>query len=181
MTAASIISEAPGGARGAAGESLLFEFERDLYPRFHCIPMAVRYKLDCAGLKVSLRAWNRLPLSFRHELLHDWPVETDHECRALRAVLLGWLQETSDEPVRELSMEAAPWDDLSRLPLAVAEQGSRCTPPLQPEEWAQLPLLGRVALVKLAQSDHERGRFGAAVAEFRRSGKPAQSVESDRL
>jgi hypothetical protein len=146
----------------------LFGFERDLYPSLHCIPMAARYKLDQVGVKVPLKAWNRMPLERRRALLCEDGVETAAERERLRAELCAWLRQVSDEPVRFLPLEELPaWEDTNRLAPAVAEQGTACQPPLLVTEWAALPRLQRFALVKLATTKHERGRFAAALAEFR--------------
>jgi hypothetical protein len=151
------------------GMGMLFAFETDLYESLRCIPMAVRYKLDRVGIKVSLRAWNQLPVEQRRELFHAWPAETEVERRALRGTLRRWLEAVSDEPLRRVTLaEPPPWEETARLNPAVAEQAARCRPPLTVEEWAALERLERFALVKLAAAKHERGRFRLALAEFRR-------------
>lgn len=146
----------------------LFGFERDLYPSLHCIPMAARYKLDLVGVKVPLKAWNRLPLDRRRALLCETPVDTPAQRERLRAALCAWLAQVSEEPVRFLPVDALPaWEQADRLPSAVTEQAASCYPPLSVAEWAGLDRLQRFALVKLATTKHERGRFAAALAEFR--------------
>jgi hypothetical protein len=166
------------GARDRRSEevaSLLFGFETDLYPSLYCIPMAARYKLDVAGIKVSLKAWNRLPAERRMELLHAWPVDTAAERQALRDALCEWLPAVSDEPLRSVTLEEPPpWRITTRLCAAVEEHGAPCRPPLTLEDWASFDLLERFALVKLATAKHERGRFARALAEFRerRAGRP---------
>lgn len=145
----------------------LFEFERDLYPDFKCIPMVVRYKLDLVGLKVSLTAWNRLSLGVRKQLLTEWPVRTQAERAALKEWLLNWLRTTSTQPPKEIVVQDPPWEDRCHLPEAVTEAAAGCTPPLTLPEWSDLALLERVALVKLARSPHERDRVPLALKEFR--------------
>jgi hypothetical protein len=146
----------------------LFGFERDLYPDLKCIPMAVRYKLDLVGLKVTLTAWNRLPLAMRKQLLTRTPVETAEQRAELRDWLMNWLRTTSTQPPREFVLENPVWDDRTRVPEVVLEVTASCEPPLYQPEWAALELLQRVALVKLARSTHERGRVPRALEEFRR-------------
>jgi hypothetical protein len=185
--------------RTGDGHPRLFAFERDLFPSLHCIPMLVRYKLDLIGLKVPLKAWNRLPLTQRLDLLDHGSVATDAGRRELRARLGAWLGAVSDEPLRPVILEESPpWQEARCLCPEVAEQAARCRPPLTVEEWASLGLLERFALVKLARSKHERGRIAQAVAEFRRwrgaeesaggsrsgglrSGKASEGVGSSRL
>jgi hypothetical protein len=146
----------------------LFGFEADLYPSLRCIPMAIRYKLDMVGLKVSLKAWNRLPAERRVELLHAWPVNTAAECQVLHNTLCRWLTAVSDEPLRPITLDGPPpWRDTTQLCAAVEAQGARARPPLTLDEWASFRLLERFALVKLAAAKHEQGRFPRALAEFR--------------
>jgi hypothetical protein len=158
----------------------LFGFEADLYPSLRCIPMAIRYKLDAVGLKVSLKTWNRLPAEQRMELLHAWPVGTVTERGALRDTLCQWLPAVSDEPLRSITLEEPlPWQETTQLCAAVEECSVSCRPPLTLEEWASLDLIERFALVKLATAKHERGRFSHALAEFRerRAGRPPAEAE----
>jgi hypothetical protein len=48
---------------------VLFEFEQDFVDSLRCIPMAVRFKLDLCGIKVSLRQWSRFTLADRSQML----------------------------------------------------------------------------------------------------------------
>lgn len=158
----------PPGPYRERKTSPLFGFEIDLYPSLHCIPMAVRYKLDMVGLKVSLKAWNRLSAERRLELVHAWPVNNVAERKALRDLLHRWLPEVSDEPLRPITLdELPPWDNTTQLCATVEAQGARSRPPLTLDEWASFDLLERFALVKLAAAKHEQGRFARALAEFR--------------
>lgn len=151
----------------------LFDFERDLYPDLKCIPMAVRYKLDLVGLKVSLTAWNRLSLGVRRQLLAGWPTDTAAERTALRGWLTNWLRTTSTQPPREIVLEHPPWEIRTHIPDAIAECAACCAPPLTVAEWSDLELLERVALVKLARSAHERDRVPQAITEFRAKRTPS--------
>lgn len=154
----------------------LFDFERDLYPSLHCIPMVVRHQLDLIGIKVPLKAWNALPLGQRLDLLDRGSVATEAERAELRARVEAWLRAVSDEPLRPVVLEELPpWQDPDHLDPDVAAQAARCRPPLTVEEWAALEMLERFALVKLARSKHERGRVPQAVAEFR-SARKARST-----
>lgn len=162
-------SPAPDAAK-ATQQHRLFQFEADLAPTLHCIPMAVRYKLDRLGLKVSLKAWNRLSLEQRRELLEQGSVDTPEAEAALRAVVTEWLEPLWDDACRTFALEPTPpWNCTDRLPEAVAELGGQAEPPLSVPEWVSFTVLERVALVKLAASQHERGRFATALAEIRSS------------
>ena len=40
-------------------DTQLFAFESDFVATLRCVPMAVRFKLDRCGIKLSLRQWSR--------------------------------------------------------------------------------------------------------------------------
>ncbi|HET9887123.1 MAG TPA: nitrate reductase associated protein [bacterium] len=50
-----------------------FGFEEDMHDA--CLPMAVRYKLDTAGIKLHLKEWAGLPKKEQDALL-AWPCAT---------------------------------------------------------------------------------------------------------
>ncbi len=56
-------------SRKAMNDQQLFAFENDFVATLRCIPMAVRFKLDRCGIKLTLRQWSRLTHSDRTDLL----------------------------------------------------------------------------------------------------------------
>jgi hypothetical protein len=65
----------------------LFAFESDFVATLRCIPMAVRFKLDLAGIKLSLRQWSRFTVADRTELLTA-PCASPAEIAAYRGRLV---------------------------------------------------------------------------------------------
>ena len=61
-----------------------FDFESDIYETLSCVPMAVRHKLDCAGVKITLKQWEALPPAERRILceLPSDSVATESSIRA---------------------------------------------------------------------------------------------------
>ena len=52
-----------------ATETSIFAFELDFAGTLRCIPMVVRFKLDQAGIKLTLRQWSRLDRAERQDLV----------------------------------------------------------------------------------------------------------------
>ena len=50
-------------------DAQLFEFESDFVASLRCVPMAVRFKLDACGIKLTLRQWSRFTRGDRQDLL----------------------------------------------------------------------------------------------------------------
>jgi hypothetical protein len=148
-----------------AGSSV-FGFESDLERSLACIPLAVRFKLDKCGIKLSLAQWQQLPRGRRQDFLRvrcDTEVEIANFRRALRASIRAT---SADEP-RLLNLGASrPWEDTE-----VPEQVRRKTlelgaiPPA-PYRWRALTPLQRFALIKLSRDgDHARNLM-PALREF---------------
>src|SRR5271154_537700 len=60
-----------------------FAFEDEVHQSRGCVPMAVRRKLDRAGIKITLEQWQALGLGERLALCH-LPVEREEERDAVR-------------------------------------------------------------------------------------------------
>lgn len=82
-----------------------FAFEDDFVADLRCLPMAVRRKLDLAGVKLRLSHWNALTAGERAELL-AWP---DHPgaISDLRLWLQGRTATLADGPARGLNRPQA--------------------------------------------------------------------------
>lgn len=144
-----------------------FAFEHDFAGSLRCIPMRVRLKLDCCGIKLSLRQWSQFSPETRRELLH-LPCETAPEQAAYRDRLVALIAVHCDEPSKTLANnDDFLWRDTSLVPdciLAQARQGDVLPPDLV--VWQTLHPLQRFALVKLARSRHENENFVPALREF---------------
>jgi hypothetical protein len=143
----------------------IFAFEADFSGDLRCIPMAVRRKLDLAGVKLKLVHWNGLTAAER-QLLLAWP-----DGPAAVAELRLWLLARTAQQAAGVA---------GTLPIACQEcwQQQQETPPsvstacldhgvlLSNQDWAGLSELQRFALVKLSQAGHEHRNLPLALAEF---------------
>lgn len=160
------IFNARSGGAEIAEHGRLFAFENDFVRTLRCIPMCVRFKLDRAGVKLSLRQWSRFTLTDR-QTLRSLPCNAAPEVASYRSALVGLIQARSTEPVKELPPSPRPAWDLSDVPaeiLAFARQRRFCTP--SPQDWSRLTTLERYALVKLSRDKHENANFEPALREF---------------
>jgi len=148
-------------------ETRIFDFERDFAGTLRCIPMAVRFKLDHSGVKLSLRQWARLPQTERTQLL-EMPCDDAASAEHYRHVLLDWVQARTGEQAKLLEIELHPeWDRVDRVPESVRETAQELQVPVpSTEQWAALSPLQRFALLKLTASRHDRDNFPPALREF---------------
>jgi hypothetical protein len=145
--------------------SRCFGFEADFSGDLRCIPMAVRRKLDLAGVKLKLQHWSELNPAERGELL-AWP----DEAAAIEAMRQHLLQRTcalSSGQARELPRPVAePWQQAAELPEVLAASCAQLGLRLRAGGWAELNELQRFALVKLSHPGHEHRNLPRALAEF---------------
>lgn len=143
----------------------VFRFEADFAGDLRCLPMAVRRKLDLAGVKLKLVHWHGLSPEERQRLL-AWPDD---------GVSLGelqrWLLERSHSlpqgPARPLpAAVGTEWQQGERVPDGLAASCHQLGLTLTPELWRGLDELQRFALVKLSHPGHEHRNLPRAMAEF---------------
>jgi hypothetical protein len=142
-----------------------FAFEADFVNDLRCLPMAVRRKLDLAGVKLMLAQWHGLEPAEREELL-AWP-DNDTAIAELR----HWLVERSAAlpggPARTMEpATAAPWQQAGPPPAELLASCAQLGLTLPPEGWAELEELQRFALVKLSHPGHEHRNLPRALEEF---------------
>ncbi|MBF2098895.1 MAG: nitrate reductase associated protein [Gloeomargaritaceae cyanobacterium C42_A2020_066] len=143
----------------------LFQFEADFGETLHCIPLAVRFKLDTCGLKLKLSQWQRLSLEQRQQL-RSISCASDGEVATFRQTLLDWVQATSGEVVADLPLDPHPPWQSGHWPAGLVEEAARQGIVLTPTQWSGLTLLQRYALVKLGRPSHEHRNFVLALREF---------------
>lgn len=157
----------------------LFAFEQDFVDSLRCVPMAVRFKLDRVGIKLTLRQWSRLTRQDRQELLLS-PCSCDREVASWRALLKTLVALRADEPIKPLPpIDDAPWERVGEVPAAVATfalSKGLAPPPL--EAWRTLALLERYALVKLSREGHDNVNFAPALREFGLRASPEQRCDA---
>ena len=142
-----------------------FAFEADFTADLRCIPMAVRRKLDLAGLKLKLQHWSELSEAEREELL-AWPDDPD-AIERLRAHLLQRTAGLSLGRAGALPPAVAePWQQGETPPAVLSASCAQLGLSLRNGGWAELDELQRFALVKLSHPGHEHRNLPRALAEF---------------
>jgi hypothetical protein len=146
----------------------VFDFEKDFSRAFQCIPMAVRYKLDRSGVKLSLRQWKCFTEQDRRELLAR-PCETPAEIAQYRDALAALISSRAGEAPRFLPVEPAfAWENTSAVPEQIAAYArSLDIPPPTLIQWQSLSALQRFTLMKLSLQNHDNVNFVPALKEFR--------------
>ena len=158
-------------------DTRLFAFESDFVATLRCVPMAVRFKLDRCGVKLSLRQWSRFTVEDRHRLLLA-PCETQSEADSYRATLVALIAERTGEVAVSLPEPSGDeWRQSARTPNAVACFAvSIGLQPLSDRQWRSLSDLERFALLKLSRDNHDNVNFLPALREFNL--QPAMSADT---
>jgi hypothetical protein len=146
---------------------VLFEFEQDFVDSLRCIPMAVRFKLDLCGIKVSLRQWSRFTLADRTEMLTT-PCDTPGQVERYRLDLIDRIAQRVGELAQPIPIEPNPaWADVDRPPDALSVHAVTIgLEPLTTSQWGALTDLQRFALIKLSREGHDNVNFVPALREF---------------
>lgn len=145
----------------------LFAFESDFVERLQCVPMAVRFKLDRTGIKLTLRQWSQLTPADRRELLGA-PCETLAAVAAYRALLIERVSSTGGGTARPLAEPAdTSWTRRQAPPdqVAVFARSQGVSPP-DAHRWSGLSDLERFVLIKLSRDNHDNVNFVPAMREF---------------
>jgi molybdopterin-guanine dinucleotide biosynthesis protein A len=146
---------------------VLFDFEQAFVDGLRCIPMAVRFKLDLSGVKLSLRQWSRFTLADRTEMLTA-PCETPEQVERYRLALIDRIARRAGEPARLIPIpHDPPWAAIDRPPDALGAHAMTLgLEPPTPNQWRALTDLQRFALVKLSREGHDNVNFVPALREF---------------
>jgi hypothetical protein len=142
-----------------------FAFEADFTRDLRCIPMAVRRKLDLAGVKLKLVHWHGLQPLERHQLLacSDDPAAIAN----LRAWLLERSRTLPEGPAKPLEpARGCDWQEGMSPPAVLIESCQQLGLGLREEGWQSLTELQRFALVKLSHPGHEHRNLPRALEEF---------------
>lgn len=131
------------------------------------IPLRVRYKLDCVGLRLRLTQWQALTAEEKGQLLR-LPVDTATEQGDYRDALRRMVARVGEDIIADpLAADQKVWRDLSRWPALVTGQCEAqgvVMPPLA--AWQALDEPARHALFVLARSHHSQKEFVAAIDLF---------------
>lgn len=145
----------------------LFDFESDFVATLRCIPMAVRFKLDRIGIKLSLRQWSRFTHDDRQTLL-DAPCATAGEVELYYRRLADLVRlRSSEEPAPLPEPVRALWEMAGEVPPVVSAfaRSSGGEGPTN-QQWSGLTELQRFVLVKLTRDSHDNVNFMPAMCEF---------------
>ena len=155
-------------------DTQLFAFESDFVATLRCIPMAVRFKLDRCGIKLSLRQWSRFTCDDRKALLMR-PCHRPAEVAAYRAALAALVMLRVNEVAKPLAdPPCCQWDsDRQVAPVVVAYARGLGVRPPREEQWAALTTLQRFVLIKLTRDNHDNINFIPAMREFGLGALPA--------
>jgi hypothetical protein len=131
--------------------------------------MSTRYKLDKAGLRLSLKSWLHFSSEERHVLCHlSVRSQGEVECyQEYLAYLLKRLKEKF-EPLdpREEQLERTQWESLTRVPEAVYLKALTYNVLLTPTDWIRMDDLERYSLYRLSKEKYGEDRFTRALEEF---------------
>jgi len=142
-----------------------FAFEADFTADLRCIPMAVRRKLDLAGIKLKLMHWSELAAAERQHLL-AWD-DSPEAVADLREHLLTRTRQLPAGQAGTLPLPAdEPWQQGQDWPERVLTSCRQLGLAPDPAGWSRLSELQRFALVKLSHPGHEHRNLPRALAEF---------------
>jgi len=149
-----------------ADDARLFGFESELEVNLTYIPMAVRFKLDKCGIKLSLAEWQRLPQSWRRDLLQR---RCDDACAVAdyRRILCSLVREcVGTEPAAIVTAEHPRWSDAEIPEEVVIAAAAKGVPLPSAARWRALTALERFALLKLSRKGHDHRNLELALREF---------------
>lgn len=144
-----------------------FRFESDQERSLAYIPMLVRMKLDLAGVKLTLKQWNRLPERDRRRLF-EFPCEGEFGAKRYRELLSVLVRVRAGESLCVLPPQKEPaWNNVREIPEQVARRAmDRGLPPPSIAQWRALSPAQRYALLKLTRDGHESRNYLPALKEF---------------
>jgi hypothetical protein len=127
--------------------------------------MAVRRKLDLAGVKLKLQHWSELGEAERSDLL-TW-ADDAAAIQTLREHLLARTTSLSAGQAKELPRPSGePWQQGEELPAVLTASCAQLGLRVPDSSWSSLNELQRFALVKLSHPGHEHRNLPRALAEF---------------
>ena len=142
----------------------VFRFERDDDPKGEWIPLAVRMKLDLAGLKISLADWQAFDEPTRDELIVH-PDADDADIDSFTGALIAALNRYRRPAPSLLSQEkqqaVADWADAARCPVALAKALHTAGGPA----WGNLSRFGRYALHAVVRKN-DTEKLNAVIREL---------------
>jgi hypothetical protein len=142
---------------------LRFDLEGDIHRTLEFIPLAVRRKLDLAGLKLSLAAWTAMTRAERLAVCH-LPVDGPGDLEVYREAVAGFAERAGHPaaPLEGGPLDGSAWG-ASRIPESVAARAPR----LWAAQWSALPEEARYVLFRLSEPRRGPEKLEAALRELR--------------
>ncbi len=149
------------------GQPRYFHFEADFVEdNVRCIPMIVRFKLDACGIKLKLAQWSKFSPQERKQLSMQF-CSTAAAVDAYRQYLQELIARRTGHEATLLEVEQNPaWADDDTILPELQEQAQQAGSAIGLEQWRNLYLLQRFALLKLCRPGHENRNFPLAMKEF---------------
>jgi hypothetical protein len=143
-----------------------FSFEEDFDDPRACLPMAVRYKLDTAGIKLRMEDWAQIADEERRALL-AWPCASESDVPEFAERVTSLVKSrTGHAPDVFVPSDRPEWLDAERVPEAVHARAAALGMTVSPAHWARLSPLQRFTLVKLSRPKYDLERLRPALEEF---------------
>lgn len=144
----------------------IFGFESGYAQDLHFVPIAMRYRLDLAGLKIGLEAWLKIPVA-RRFYLAAFPIATGDGTAAF-ALEAGraHCEAVGTEPATVPRSDPETWSGALPPPEPVVVACRDNGNPMESAQWRQMTDLQRYALLKLSLSRRNPEAFGMAWREF---------------
>lgn len=145
----------------------LFQFEQDKYYPLRRVPMAIRFKLDLCGIKLTIRDWSQFSREDREKIL-DMACDTPGQIAEVRDRLKGLIVSCKGDSTETAPVDGQPaWTIVNAIPDAVCKQIEALQIPAPTlAQWAALSDLQRFALIKLTREGHENKKLPLALKEF---------------
>lgn len=140
-----------------------FVFEGQVHELLDCVPLAVRRKLDLAGLKISLAGWQSLPRHERLALCH-LPVDSRDEIAVYREALAGFAARAGADLKPIDVADPAAWS-ADRVPAEVSAHATEIGAPLDAAAWGELTEEERYCVLKYSD-DRRREKLAILLAEL---------------
>jgi hypothetical protein len=141
-----------------------FSFEREVLASLELVPLTVRRKLDLACLKLSLEAWQALPLADRRALV-DQEVEDEASIRTFEGLVVAAAERAGVTAAKLAAPPQHPWRAPS-VPDTVRAKLAQLGATLEDATWAGLDDDARFALVHFAKDARREDRLRAALVEL---------------
>jgi hypothetical protein len=142
----------------------VFSFERDVLATLDLVPLTVRRKLDLAGVKVGLEAWQALPLAERRAMA-DADVEDDASVAVFAQAVRAAAARAGATITPLANAGPHPWRSPVAPPI-VRERIAGLGAALDDARWASLDDDARYALVHLSKDAQREERLHLALYEL---------------